>query len=468
MQYLMQSNQHQCDSSVQVNDKPSPEQYPEYYSDEFAAAASTATETVRREDLTQPEEAGGGGQHGDDGGGDDDDDEDSGGDGEGGEDGDEFDGFDDQAGDGTYGPWEGDGAIYGDDTEEGGADYPNTFEAANSFCLHQFALSPFRHVTWIPKGSIELWATAYNIVTKKLIEAINSSGPGRTKRIGTAARWYLGLPQLLLRDPNRGHKRNAKVIRRRLTLFINKQYGALLKEWQSDVAKAQRKMKPPRKDTPERRVEQAIDLFHKGYVSRGLSTLEGNGRASAEDPAIQQQMRDKHPQVEGEECFDDAPPPAIHDLELKLLDKVVKDARGLVGVGPRGLKAGHIKVLESGAFNDDNAKEAFDSFTKLGIRLPNATMATTGTQRRTPNSACQDSCSRGRDTRRTTNQRPGDGRGLLDEGSAAIGQRRNPQSGRSTATRSGGKRWMPPQNHWSETSTGAGSQGRTAIRAHCP
>jgi hypothetical protein len=219
MQYLMQSNQHQCDSSVQVNDKPSPEQYPEYYSDEFAAAASTATETVRREDLTQPEEAGGGGQHSDDGGGDDDDDENSGGDGEGGEDGDQFDGFDDQAGDGTYGPWEGDGAIYGDDTEEGGADYPNTFEAANSFCLDQFALSPFRHVTWIPKGSIELWATAYNIVTKKLIEAINSSGPGRTKRIGTAARWYLGLPQLLLRDPNRGHKRNAKVIRRRLTLF---------------------------------------------------------------------------------------------------------------------------------------------------------------------------------------------------------------------------------------------------------
>ena len=37
----------------------------------------------------------------------------------GGEDGDEFDGFDDQAGDGTDGPWEGDEAIYGDDTEEG-------------------------------------------------------------------------------------------------------------------------------------------------------------------------------------------------------------------------------------------------------------------------------------------------------------------------------------------------------------
>ena len=61
MQYLMQSNQHQCDSSAQVNDKPSPENYPEYHSNEFAAAASTATETVRREDLTQPEEAGGGG-----------------------------------------------------------------------------------------------------------------------------------------------------------------------------------------------------------------------------------------------------------------------------------------------------------------------------------------------------------------------------------------------------------------------
>ena len=349
MQYLQQTNQRHCDSSASVNDKPLPENYPEYHTEEFAAAASTATETVRLADITQPEEKAGSKGQGSD------------------VEEEEEDEGDDQTGDGSHGPLDGDGSDYSGGTEEDGPDYPDTLDALNSHSMDTLYLSPFQHVTWIPKGSIELWAAAFNIVTKELIEAITSSGPGRSQRISTAARWYLGLPQLFLRDANRSHKRNAKVIRHRLTLFINKQYGELLNDWRFDLEKAQRKMKPLKKDTPERRLEHAINLFHKGYVSRGLSTLEGNGRASADDPAIQQQMRAKHPQVEGEECFDDAPPPANQDLELPLLDKVVRDARGLVGVGPRGLKAGHIKVLESGAFNDDNAKEAFDSFTNLGI-----------------------------------------------------------------------------------------------------
>jgi len=76
---------------------------------------------------------------------------------------------------------------------------------------------------------------------------------------------------------------------------------------------------------------------------------------------------DKHPQINGNQSFDDEPPPAAKDLELQTLGKVVKETRGLVGVGPRGLEAGHIKVLESGAFSDDNAKEAFASFETLGI-----------------------------------------------------------------------------------------------------
>jgi hypothetical protein len=280
MLHLQQSHQRLADPSHQANDKPLAEDYPEYHSEAFAAAASAATgETVPFEDLTQPPAE-------DDGDGGDDDDDES-----------------DQTGDGSDGPREADGSDYA-------GEYPDTFDAVNTHNLDTFSLSPFQHVTWIPKGSTELWASAYNIVTKELIAAVNSTGPERTKRIGTAARWYLGLPQLMLRDANRGPKRNAKIIRNRLTLFKSKEYGKLLKDWHFDCEKSRRKMKPPRKDTPERRLEHAIDLFHKGYVSRGLRTLEGNGRASAEDPAIQQQMQDKHPRVEGEEFFDDASPSA--------------------------------------------------------------------------------------------------------------------------------------------------------------
>jgi hypothetical protein len=348
-QYLQQSHEHLSNSSVSVNDKPTPEDYHEYNSEGFAKAASTATETVKQADLTQPDAPGegGGGGGGDDNDNDDDDDE------AGEEAG-------DHSGDGSDGPWDGDGSDYG-------GNYPNSPNAVNTHKLQDFILSPFQHVPFVPKACIEQWAIAYNTTTRTLIEAINSTGPGRTKRIGTAARWYLGLPQLLLRDANRSPKRNAKVIRRRLSLYNDQKYDEILNHWYSDCSKARAKMKPPKRDTPERRLEHTIDLFHKGYVSRGLATLEGNGRAAADDPAIQKQMFDKHPQIDGNQSLDDEPPPAVKELELQTLDQVVKRTRGLVGVGPRGLKAGHIKPLESGAFGDDNAKEAFASFEALGI-----------------------------------------------------------------------------------------------------
>jgi hypothetical protein len=41
-------------SSPSANDKPDLDEYPEYYSEEFAATASTTAENVRLEDLTQP------------------------------------------------------------------------------------------------------------------------------------------------------------------------------------------------------------------------------------------------------------------------------------------------------------------------------------------------------------------------------------------------------------------------------
>ena len=40
--------------SQSANDKPNIDNYPEYYSEDFAAAASTAAENVQLEDLTQP------------------------------------------------------------------------------------------------------------------------------------------------------------------------------------------------------------------------------------------------------------------------------------------------------------------------------------------------------------------------------------------------------------------------------
>mmetsp|Transcript_1097 Transcript_1097/g.2363 ORF Transcript_1097/g.2363 Transcript_1097/m.2363 type:complete len:198 (-) Transcript_1097:234-827(-) len=130
-------------------------------------------------------------------------------------------------------------------------------------------------------------------------------------------------------------------------------------------------MKPPRKDAYERGLERATNLFQEDHRSHTLGMLEGNGCTSAEDPATQQQVRVKHPQSEEGECFSDAPPaappPTNQNPDLTLLRKVVKEISVDAWCGPRGLRARYIKAIEYGTFFDDNAKEAFNTFTNLGI-----------------------------------------------------------------------------------------------------
>ena len=55
-------------------------------------------------------------------------------------------------------------------------------------------VSPFYHRRFVPKDFIELWARVFARVGQGLIDALDYSGPDRGKKVGTAARWYLGLP----------------------------------------------------------------------------------------------------------------------------------------------------------------------------------------------------------------------------------------------------------------------------------
>ena len=135
-------------------------------------------------------------------------------------------GFDDR-----HGPLKADGSL----TDQTGL-IPNTFQAVNAFDIDDFALSNLRHVLWVPKSCLLLWGQVFSEITWKLIEAIGSDGSARHRRIGTAARWYLGMPQIFLRDPARGQERNAKIIERRLTQFIAGDYSNILSEWRADTA----------------------------------------------------------------------------------------------------------------------------------------------------------------------------------------------------------------------------------------
>jgi hypothetical protein len=338
MVYLQQSHQHLTNPATSVNNPPTASDYPVYFSEEFAKAATSwrPSEGVDPDDLTppsQPRQREGDRENTHEHGGDESD----------------IDDFD---------PWETDFSM--------NSQTQTPLDQVLLFGIQRFESSPFFHVTTVPKKHQELWAQAFNMITRELIEALKARGRGRRRRITAAASWYLGMPQLFLREMGYGPKRSAGAIHRRLTQFHNGDYTGLLDEWNKDFEKWMKKIKPMKEDTESRRTQHCIDLFHKGYVSRGLQILEGHGRARSEDDEIKKQMIDKHPQHDLSELQRHLPPQAATTLSLPSLRQVVRDSKLLVGVGPRGFKAGHIKCLESGAFGNDDAKGAFDSFTDLG------------------------------------------------------------------------------------------------------
>jgi hypothetical protein len=324
--------------SQSANDKPNLGEYPEYYSEEFAAAASTTAENVRLEDLTQPtqkaNDAARSQDHNSIG---------------------ENDEVGDYEPDGDYddrhGPLKADAPL-ADPT----VPIPNTFQAVDASDIDDFALSNLAHVLWVPMSCLHQWGQVFSTITGKLHEVICSDGPSRHRRFEIAARWYLGMPQILLRNPGRGQERNAKIIERRLIQFPAGDFSSLLSEWRADKAKAQRQAKPPMPERLFRRVTLCIQRFCQGYVSRGLRYVEGNGKANTEDTKVIAQMAEKHPE---ETENRDEPTPGERP-NLGSMPDVVQHTKPLTSVGPRGLHAGPIKQLFTGNFPDTSDKDSFE------------------------------------------------------------------------------------------------------------
>ena len=244
---------------------------------------------------------------------------------------------------------------------ESNGSIPDTFEAVDAFPLDDFYLSNLKHSMWVPKSCLQLWAEVFAHITIELLQAITSTGPQRHRRIGTAARWYLGMPQIFLRDTGCNRERHAEVIYLRLTQYLAGDYTTLLTHWRAARTRARRKAKPMKRDSHARRITHCTRLFHQGFVSRGLRIGTGNGRANAEDPGIIDQMIQKHPV---EEWAHDTWPVGERP-RLNNMDSVVKDTKPLTGVGPRGLNAGPIKQLFTAHLSGQGA-EAADKFVELG------------------------------------------------------------------------------------------------------
>ena len=75
---------------------------------------------------------------------------------------------------------------------------PKEAGCIRAFDLMGFVLSPFAHYETTPKKAMEDRTRAFNQATADLADAVEADeGPDRTKNTEIAARWYLGLPQLI-------------------------------------------------------------------------------------------------------------------------------------------------------------------------------------------------------------------------------------------------------------------------------
>lgn len=131
---------------------------------------------------------------------------------------------------------------------------------------------------------MELWARAFARASQELIDALDSSAPDRDMKIGTAARWYLGLPQLMLRDNGRSAARRNAAIKGRLNGYLHGDYKAVVQRWRDDYDKAASRTRTPRPETKDRRLAQCLKLIYQGFISRGLSVLEVSGKRRPTTP----------------------------------------------------------------------------------------------------------------------------------------------------------------------------------------
>ena len=82
-------------------------------------------------------------------------------------------------------------------------------------------------------------------------------------------------------------------------------------------------------------------MVHRGHVAKDTRLSEGNGTAVT-DPETKAQMDEKHPKRY--HPYETAPgrPEEIGPVNLDHAQQVLKQAKPIVGVGPRSLRPGHL------------------------------------------------------------------------------------------------------------------------------
>ena len=240
------------------------------------------------------------------------------------------------------------------------------------FNIEDTFINSFSGVLRVPQGAWVDWAAAFSKATKNLIDAceLPASDPMRPRHILQAAKWYSALPQLILREPSRNPEADARIIKLRLHQFLTGNYADLIGHWFKDVRKQRARTRRSQGETSVQRVRRAVDLVLCGDIARGLRLIDSNGIAPQDDEAVQAQMKEKHPVPEVPPDWPFLPEgwtKTASEVDLaNVLRRVTREADVRTGVGPRRLNVHYIQVLALGVFEDGEAQNAFDHFSKLG------------------------------------------------------------------------------------------------------
>ena len=354
IRYIFEAYQHQQEQTDIVQDEPQLQYYPEYGSAEFLefARLRPGEETFTQPSNTQPNN-----QHASQDNGQRDLDEDD----------------RDNTIDDPYGkdiPFEAtdgfarhiDGKLIDD------------YNAVDALHLNTALASPFKHHEIVPKKAMSAWRQCYIVIASALIQAMNipPSTPGRFLALRRAFIYYAILPQLVLRNTSQttNHGRITKDVLKRCNQLLNKEFGTLLNEWDTDYKKIADKSRTMSKDTPEKRAKQTVKDILAGKsraITRGVNRLLSNGRTSCDNQRVREQMLAKHPQSEEkvhphEEADDESD--RIPMTELK---SIIDGLDLATSAASRGVHPHYIFCL-SRAKNlyPGSESEGIDVYTKLG------------------------------------------------------------------------------------------------------
>jgi hypothetical protein len=211
----------------------------------------------------------------------------------------------------------------------------------------------FTTITLIPQYIQNEYFSAIHKILKMVIDAESYQDQA------TAYRWYIGFPQLLLRQPK--HSSIAK-ISRQLRLFNQGFYSTLLKNWQRDLHALSNKNRKTQ-TSPDFFDKKMISLINQGYIRKGIRIGQSFGVAKM-TPNVRNQLLDLHPQ----HATDIPQLPQWNDvaIDMSALDNVVKDTwkDPDIGVGPRGFHPHYIECLRSST--SEVASQAYEMFRTLG------------------------------------------------------------------------------------------------------